>query len=65
MRARCPVMNTWVRIDRNCTRLSINPNTWVCSVRLVKCVATSRACSKYKKVLTLANSTTNSAIPNR
>ncbi|MNP10950.1 hypothetical protein D3C76_1031150 [compost metagenome] len=57
--------NTCVRIDNNCTRLSIKPNTCVCWVRLEKCAATKRACSKYKNVLTLANSTTNNAIPSK
>ncbi|MNH29662.1 hypothetical protein D3C79_899100 [compost metagenome] len=64
-RARRPVRNTWVRIAKAWTTVSIRPNTWVCRVRSVKVSLTMRACSKYRNVLTLASSTTNSAIPSR
>ncbi|MNC29451.1 hypothetical protein D3C75_776980 [compost metagenome] len=64
-RARRPVRNTWVRMARACTTVSIRPNTWVCRVRSVKVSLTMRACSKYRKVLTLASNTTNRAMPSR
>ena len=64
-RAMRPVKNNWVRIASACTTVSIRPNTWVWRVRSVKVCATNRACSKYRKVLMLASSTTNSASINR
>ena len=58
-----PVRNSWDRIASACTMASMVPKTWVWRVLSGNAASTSRACSKYRKVVTLASSTTNRAMP--
>src|SRR5690606_26620979 len=60
-----PVMNSWEASEPTCTSRSSRANTRTWLARSENSASTSRACSKYRKVVVADSSTTNRAMPAR